>query len=151
MTLTRIIYMYSWDRFAIVCVVHPIMAELFLTVQRRVSSSNFPQGAESESEREHHALRSIANSSNLENMMVMQRRMMLGAMRDPIASTLAIVVNGMEEAIVRCTMVYRDQLWDWAIGKPEPTEAEVKRIRLVQAASAANGMRIEVTAIITSR
>ena len=127
------------------------MAELFLTVQRQISSSEFPQGAESDPERQYHALRSITSSSVLENLLVMQRRMMLGAMRDPVASTLGIVVNGLEEAILRCTMVYRDQLWDWATGKPEPTEAEVKRMRLVQAASAANGMRIEVTAIITSR
>ena len=72
-------------------------------------------------------------------------------MRDPIATVLAIFVNGLEEAIMRCSMVYRDRLWEWLNDLPEPTETEVKRMRLIQAASAANGMLIEVIAIITSR
>ena len=48
-------------------------------------------------------------------------------------------------------MVYRDELWDWLNGKDKPSQAEIRSRRLVQAANAANGMRIEVTCIITSR
>ena len=140
----------SWERFAVVCVLHPILQEFFLTVQRQISS-NDNKKFENDPDREYWALRSIATPSLLEEMMVMQRRMMLGAMRDPTASVLVVVVTGLEEAVVRCTMVYRDDLWDWITGKTEPTEAEIKTKRLVQAASAANGMRVEVTSIITSR
>ena len=129
---------------------HPILQEFFLTVQRQVSGNAFKK-FENDPDREYWALKSIASPSLLEEVMVMQRRMMLGAMRDPTASVLTIVVTGLEEALVRCTMVYRDELWDWFTGKPEPTESEIKAKRLVQAASAAAGMRVEVTCIITSR
>ena len=140
----------SWDRFAVVCVLHPILQEFFLTVQRQLCSNLFKK-FENDPDREYWALRSIAMNSMLEEMMVMYRRMMLGAMRNPTASVLTVVVTGLEEALVRCTMVYRDEFWDWIIGKSEPTESEIKSKRLVQAASAANGMRVEVTSIITSR
>ena len=129
---------------------HPILQEFFLTVQRQVCGNEFKK-FENDPDREYHALRSIMMPSLLEEIMVMQRRMMLGAMRDPTASVLTIVVTGLEEALVRCTMVYRDEVWDWFTGKPEPNESEIKAKRLVQAASAAAGMRVEVTSIITSR
>ena len=140
----------SWERFAVVCVLHPILQEFFLTVQRQICSNGFKK-FENDPDREYWALKSIATVSGLEEVMVMQRRMMLGAMRDPTASVLTIVVTGLEEALVRCTIVYRDDFWDWITGKAEPTESEIKTKRLVQAASAANGMRVEVTCIITSR
>ena len=140
----------SWERFAVVCVVHPILQEFFLTVQRQISGINFKK-FENDPDREYWALRSVTMPSMLEEIMVMQRRMMLGAMRDPTASVLTIVVTGLEEAVVRCTMVYRDEIWDWFSGRPEATESEIKAKRLVQAASAASGMRVEVTSIITSR
>ena len=129
---------------------HPILQEFFLTVQRQICSNGFKK-FENDPDREYWALRSIATTSMLEEIMVMQRRMMLGAMRDPTASVLTIVVTGLEEALVRCTMVYRDELLDSITGRREPTEAEIKAKRLIQAASAANGMRIEVTSIIASR
>ena len=129
---------------------HPILQEFFLTVQRQVTSNTFKK-FENDPNREYYALRAMFTPSIIEEIMVMQRRMMLGAMRDPTASVLTIVVTGLEEALVRCTMVYRDEFWDWITGKVEPTESEIKTKRLVQAASAANGMRVEVTSIITSR
>ena len=130
--------------------VHPILQEFFLTVQRQLSGNRFKK-FHNDPNREYYALQSITNPSNLEEVMVMQRRMMLGGMRDPSATVLTIVVTGVEEALVRCTMVYRDELWDWITSRPKPTESEIRAKRLVQAASAANGMRIEVTSIITSR
>ena len=117
-------------------------------------SSRFSSGVEkieNDPDREYWALRAIAATTMIEEAMVMQRRMMLGGMRDPTATVLAIVVNGIEEALVRCTMVYRDELWDWATSKPKLTKSEFETRRLVQAASAASGMRVEVTSIITSR
>ncbi len=129
---------------------HPILQEFFLTVQRQVSGNKCKKFG-NDPDREYWALRQITTPSLLEEVMVMYRRMMLGAMRNPTASVLTIVVTGLEESLVRCTMVYRDELWDWITGKPEATESEIKAKRLVQAASAAAGMRIEVTSIITSR
>ena len=87
----------------------------------------------------------------VEEFLVMYRRMMLGGMRDPTATIFAIVVNGLEEALVRCTIVYRDELWRWLCGLPEPTKAECESTRLVQGASVAQAMHVEVTCIITSR
>ena len=68
-----------------------------------------------------------------------------------MTSVLTIVVTSLEEAISRCTMVYRDELWDYLTNAPELSEEEKEWKRLIQSASAANGMRIEVTAIILSR
>ena len=130
--------------------VHPTLQEFFLTVQRQVTG-NVNKKFENDPDREYWALKRIAMPSLLEEIMVIQRRMMLGSMQDPNATVLTIVVTGLEEALVRCTMVYRDELWDWATGKSEPTESEIKTKRLIQAASAASGMRIEVQSIITSR
>ena len=141
---------HSWERFAVVCVLHPILQEFSLTVQRQACGNVF-KNFQNDPNREYHALRVTGTPSMIEEIMVMQRRMMLGAMRDPTASVLTIVVTGLEEALVRCTMVYRDELWDSITGRREPTEAEIKAKRLIQAASAANGMRIEVTSIIASR
>ena len=129
---------------------HPILQEFFLTVQRQVQSDRM-KGYGGDPDREYWALRAVTMPSLLEEFMVMQRRMMLGAMRDPTVSVLTIVVTGLEEALVRCTMVYRDEVWEWVTSKPKPTESEIKAKRLIQAASAASGMRVEVTSIITSR
>ena len=126
------------------------MQEFVLTVQRQVGGDWFKR-IENSPDHEYWALRCIGNPSHLEEVMVMQRRMMLGGMRDPTATVLSIVVTGLEEALVRCTMVYRDELWDWVTGRPKPTEAKLKGKKLIQAASAACGMRVEVTSIITSR
>ena len=142
----------SWERFAIVCGIHPFAQEFVLTVQRQVQGRAF-KGTEyiNDPERKYWALRSIGTPSLLEEIMVVQRRMMLGAMHDPVASILTVAVTGIEEAVMRCTMVYRDQFWDWVTGQAEPTAAELSWIRLVQAASAASGMRIEITSIIACR
>ena len=140
----------SWTRFAIVCLIHPVAQEFILTVQRSV----LPMAKKHlmhDPKFKHHALQSIAGASLFEEMLVLQRRMMLGGMRDPTATLLSIVVTGLEEAIVRCTMVYRDELWDWFTSQPEPSENEKKWKKLLQAASTANSMRIEVQYIIISR
>ena len=134
----------------IACVVHPIFQEFFLTIRRQVSCKNF-KTFENDPDREYWVLRKIAQHSAFEEMMIMQRRMMIGCMRDPVASMLTVVVTGLEEALVRSTMVYRDKFWDRITGNTEPTEAEIETKRLVQSASTANGMRTEVTCIITSR
>ena len=100
---------------------------------------------------EHFALRSVTNASVLEEALTLFRRLMIGAMRSPTTTMLAVVVTGLEEAVLRCTMAARDDLWDWFTGAEKPTGARLAWRRLVQAASAANSMRVEVTSIIVSR
>ena len=126
------------------------MQEFFLTIQRQLSSARM-EAFENQPGREYWTLLYVGEGSVTEELMVMQRRMMVGGMRDPTATVVTIVVTGLEEAFVRCTMVYRDELWDWIISRPEPDEAKLRTKRLVQSANAANGMRIEVTSIITTR
>ena len=82
----------SWDRFAIVCVFHPIAQEFFLTVQRQIGSETLKK-FENDPDREYYALKTLVNPSNIEECMVMQRRRMLGGMRDPIATVLTIVIT----------------------------------------------------------
>ena len=102
-------------------------------------------------DREYYALRSVATASMLEETMILFRRMMIGAMRSPTTTIVAVVVTGLEEAIIRCTMAARDDLWDWITGAEKPAGAKLAWRRLVQAASAANAMRSEVTSIVVSR
>ena len=83
--------------------------------------------------------------------MALNRRFMLGAMRDPTTTLFAVVVTGLEEAILRCTMASRDKLWDWVFDNEEPTGARLAWRQRVQSASAANSMRVEFTSIIVSR
>ena len=126
------------------------MQELFLTVQRQYGT-NTMKDFEKDPNRDYLAMVQMTTTGMLEEVMSIQRRMMLGCMRDPTATVLTIVVTGLEEALIRCTMVYRDELWDWFTGTSKPTEAEMRHKRLFQVIGAANSMRIEVTCIITSR
>ena len=125
------------------------MQELILTYQRqpRAKYEKFID----DPDREHFALRSLALASLLEECLTLFRRLMLGAMRSPTTTMLAVVVTGLEEAVLRCTISARDDLWDWFTGAEKPTSARLAWRRLVQAASAANSMRAEVTSIVVSR
>ena len=53
---------------------------------------------------------------------------------------LAIVLTGLEEVIMRSTMVYRDNLFRWLQGLPERTEDELKLEYRMWSASTAMGM-----------
>ena len=139
----------SWTRFIIVCCVHPIVQELLMTYQRQPREKYFKFIGDPD--RQHFALRSIFFPSLFEEVMVLNRRFMLGAMRDPTTTLFAVVVTGLEEAVLRCTMATRDKLWDWFVDNEEPTGARLAWRQCVQAASAANAMRVEITSIIVSR
>ena len=78
----------------------------------------------------------------------MYRRMMLGCIHDPMIILLAIIVTGLEEVAVRCTMVQRDRFFDPEIANEDA--AELAWRRKVWATAAAMGMNIEVTAILAS-
>ena len=46
-------------------------------------------------------------------------------MTDPATALLTVVVTGLEEAVMRCTLTLRDDAWEWINGMPaELSEAE---------------------------
>ena len=63
----------------------------------------------------------------------------------------AIVITGLEEALVRCTMVQRDKWAREQEGKGDPTEAEEKIQRKLWAASSGFSMINEISAIVICR
>ena len=61
----------------------------------------------------------------MESLFVMYRRSMLGVMHDPTAIVVAVVLTALEEAFLRSTMVYRDNLFRKLMGLPERSDAEL--------------------------
>ena len=49
---------------------------------------------------------------------------MLGVIVDPTVVVLALIITGLEEALMRCTMVHRDNFMRWLLGKKDPTSEE---------------------------
>ena len=60
--------------------------------------------------------------------------------KDPTAVMLAIVLTGLEEVVMRSTMVERDNFFRWLQGLPEPTEDELKLQQRMWSASTAMAM-----------
>ena len=59
---------------------------------------------------------------------------------DPTTVMLAIILTGLEEILVRSTMVQRDGFFRWLQGLPELTEDEEELQRRLWSASVANSM-----------
>ena len=59
---------------------------------------------------------------------------------DPTVAMLAIVLTGLEEILMRSTMVQRDDFFRWFQGLPELTEEEEELQRRLWSASVANSM-----------
>ena len=118
----------DWTRLFIACVVHPIVQEFVMTVQR--TKIGFTEEelelVVGDPKMHYHALGSMGSAYNLEYIMVMYRRVMIGCMIDASASIVAVVFTAMEEALLRSTMVYRDRFFAWLQGLSEPTEAELE-------------------------
>ena len=83
----------------------------------------------------HFAMAALGGAHQLEAIFIMYRRMMLGIIKDPSTVMLAIVLTGLEEVIVRSTMVHRDRFFRWLQGLPDPTEEELLLERRFWAAS----------------
>ena len=52
----------------------------------------------------------------IEAVFIHYRRSMLGIIKDPTAQMLALVITGLEEALMRCTMMSRDSFMRWLLG-----------------------------------
>ena len=115
----------DWIRIIIVCVVHPIVQEFVMTVYRTRERLKLALVVK-DSKMHYHGLVSMGGAYGLEHTLVMYRRVMIGCMVDTAASILAVVLTAVEEAILRSTMVYRDNFFARLQGLPEPTEAELE-------------------------
>ena len=74
---------------------------------------------------EYYAITMMNSSLTLETIFATFRRLMLGGMRDPSAVIFAIVLNALEEAILRSTMVIRDNYIRELLGKPPLSDVEL--------------------------
>ena len=69
---------------------------------------------------------------------------MLGVIVDPTAVVLALIITGLEEALMRCTIVHRDNFMRWLLGKKEATLEEQEMEREIWALSSAISMYHEL-------
>ena len=118
----------DWARVLFCCVLHPILHEFMMTFQR--NNSRFTetqlQIILNDPKMHYHSLVSMNAAFALEYILVMYRRMMIGCMIDPAASIVAVVLTALEEAIMRTTMVSRDNFFNRLMGRPETTGAELE-------------------------
>ena len=72
----------------------------------------------------------------------------LQLIKDPGLVIVAIVITGVEEAVIRCTMVQRDR---WATETDASNPEKLKMRRKIWAASSGLSMMNEITAILICR
>ena len=99
----------------------------------------------------YHTLDRLQVTFLLEMLFGMYRRMMIGAIADPSAQVVAIVLTALEEAILRSTMVLRDTFFAALRDGRKMTDPELELQRRVWAASSATSMYIEIVSIIVCR
>ena len=91
-----------------------------MTVQRQTNLNNEQLSiVTSDPKMYYHALAEMNAVFLLEFVFVMYRRQMLGCMTNPTFSILAVVTTALEEALLRSTMVQRDNFFRWFQGLPE--------------------------------
>lgn len=140
-------------RFFLVCGVHTVLQEVVLSLYRvflELTDEDMRILAE-DRRLDYHAITRLGNSRMVETIMVMLRRMMLGAIQDPRVTIAAVVFTAFEEALSRSTMVHRDQVVARWFGIPEFTPTELAWQRKIWSASSTTSMYIEFTSIITGR
>ena len=98
-----------------------------MTLQRQLPDFSLEQKeiALKDPRRHYYPIVKMALAFTLEYTFALYRRMMFGAMRDPSAAVFAVVVNALEEAVLRSTMVLRDTLFRRLLGKAEMTDTEL--------------------------
>ena len=131
------------------CIIHPIVAEIVAVIQRQGKGFRYMK-LQGMARYIHLPLSLLMQPGLVEAVFAFYRRFMIGMMIDAGASIAAVVLTGLEEAIMRCTMVPRDNLYRSIFSDKEMTPEEEKRQRQVWACSSANTMVFEIVAIIST-
>ena len=139
----------DYFRCAIVCLIHPIFAEVVATIQRQGKGFRY-MNLQSMDRYGHLPLSLLMQPGLIECTFAFYRRFMIGMMVDPGASIVAVVLTGLEEAIMRCTMVPRDKTYRFLVNEAELGGEADKRQKQVWACSSANSMIFEIVAIIST-
>ena len=90
-------------------------------------------------DRFHFVADSLSPIGTLDAIFVMYRRFMIGLIKDQTTVMLGIVLTGLEETLMRCTMVHRDKLFSWMEGNDELDEDGKLLQRRIWATSAFYG------------
>ena len=96
-------------------------------------------------------LRDYISTFLMESYMILVRRIMLCNLGSYQATTIAIIVTGIEETFARVTIEQRD-LWyrtDY-LGRPKPTEKELTKMRQTWACAVFHSMLAETSSILLS-
>ena len=87
----------------------------------------------------------------VELILVMLRRMLIGGINDPQYATIAILITGIEEALLRCTLIERDLFIRSFFTDEAPSDEQMEYQRGVWAMTIMNTMQAELIAIILCR
>ena len=129
----------DWDRLIVVCIIHPVMHELIMAVQRFNAARMSPEHLElaiKDPERHYYALSLMGTALGLEQIFVMYRRVMIGAIADHTAIVLAVALTALEEAVLRSTLVHRDTYFRRLLGYEDLSDDELMFQRKTWAVSA---------------
>ena len=86
-----------------------------------------------------------------ELILVMLRRMLIGGIVDPQYATIAILITGIEEALLRCTLMERDLFIRSFFTDEPPSDEQMEYQKGVWAVTIMNTMQAELIAIILCR
>jgi len=138
------IYSDIIGKMAIVLIVHPIIMETVI-IAVRSSSGNGNKGKSTE------PIRDYISVFLIESYLILVRRIMLCNLGSFQATTIAIIITGIEETLTRVTIVQRD-LWyrEYVLGKPEPSPEEAAQLKKVWATAVFHSMFAETSSIILS-
>ena len=113
-------------RLFIACFIHPVLGELVMMHTRQTRDPSDPWIKRCEERFPYVTLSRYLVTGNFEATFIFQRRIMLGCITSPTVLTLAIVITGLEEVLMRTTMIYRDRWFRTLMGKPDLSEEEEK-------------------------
>ena len=131
-------------RMAVVLLVHPIVMESVL-ISLRASSGNGSKGKAPE------PIRDYSANFTMESFLILTRRIMLCNLGSFQATTIAIIITGIEETITRVTIEQRDLFYrKHILGKAKPTPTELKFLKKNWACAVFHGMMAETASIIIS-
>jgi len=109
------VYIKSSDlyRLCFVCIIHPLLIEILMANVRMNRVRGYMNVVEKmdDVEATSYITQLMQGSFLSEYMQVSIRRFLLSAMRNPSSTTIGIILTGIEEVFLRCTLVERDTLY----------------------------------------